>query len=137
MSRQADGIQTRQCAREAPQKLPLCLGCCLPVAKWTNSFFTRPVFYSKHILTHLSLLLQALELGSKGIRCNAVAPGYINTPSNAGVLEGPEAVAAQEKKVAMGRMGTPGEVADLVAYLFSDEARYVTGSIVEVNGGRT
>lgn len=79
----------------------------------------------------------ALELGPKGVRCNAVAPGYINTPTNAGVLAGPEAVAAQEKRVAMGRMGTPEEVADVVAYLFSNEARYVTGSIVEVNGGRT
>ena len=97
----------------------------------------------------------ALELGPKGVRCNAVAPGYINTPTNAGVVAGPEAVAAQEQKIAMGRMGTPGEVADVVAYLFrwvehnqssersltcgisSDEARYVTGSVVEVNGGRT
>lgn len=57
----------------------------------------------------------ALELGSMGIRCNAVAPGYINTPTNAGVLAGPEAVAAQEKRIAMGRMGTPEEVADVVA----------------------
>ena len=60
----------------------------------------------------------ALELGPKQIRCNAVAPGYINTPTNAGVVEGPEAVAAQEKKVAMGRMGTPEEIADVVAFLF-------------------
>ena len=93
--------------------------------------------YLGHMLTPLPFCSQALELGGKGIRCNAVAPGYINTPTNAGVLEGPEAVAAQEKRIAMGRMGTPSEVADLVAYLFSDEARYVTGSIVEVNGGRT
>ncbi|KAK3697210.1 hypothetical protein LTR37_017611 [Vermiconidia calcicola] len=60
----------------------------------------------------------ALELGPSQVRVNAVAPGYINTPTNAGVVAGPEAVAAQEKKIAMGRMGTPEEVADLVAYLF-------------------
>ncbi|KAK3715227.1 hypothetical protein LTR37_007194 [Vermiconidia calcicola] len=60
----------------------------------------------------------ALELGPSQVRVNAVAPGYINTPTNAGVVAGPEAVAAQERKIAMGRMGTPDEVADLVAYLF-------------------
>jgi NAD(P)-dependent dehydrogenase (short-subunit alcohol dehydrogenase family) len=60
----------------------------------------------------------AMELGPKQIRVNAIAPGYINTPSNAGVVAGPEAIAAQEKKVAMGRMGTAGEVADSVAFLF-------------------
>jgi NAD(P)-dependent dehydrogenase (short-subunit alcohol dehydrogenase family) len=65
----------------------------------------------------------ALELGAKGIRCNAVAPGYINTPTNAGVLAGPEAVAAQEKRVAMGRMGTPEEVADVVASTRNYEVR--------------
>ncbi|CAK4030566.1 related to estradiol 17-beta-dehydrogenase 8 [Lecanosticta acicola] len=79
----------------------------------------------------------AMELGPKGIRVNAVAPGYINTPTNAGVLAGPEAVAEQTKKVALGRMGTTEEVADVVAFLFSDEARYVNGSIVEITGGRT
>ena len=44
--------------------------------------------------------------------------GYIDTPTNAGVVAGPDAVAAQEKKIAMGRMGTASEVADVVAYLF-------------------
>lgn len=60
----------------------------------------------------------ALELGPIDIRVNAVAPGYIDTPTNAGVLEGPEAVRQQTKKVALGRMGTAEEVADVVAFLF-------------------
>ncbi|KAK3066949.1 hypothetical protein LTR53_016474 [Teratosphaeriaceae sp. CCFEE 6253] len=79
----------------------------------------------------------AMELGAKQVRVNAVAPGYINTPTNAGVVAGPVAVAEQEKKIAMGRMGTAGEVADVVAFLFSDESRYMNGSIVEITGGRT
>ncbi|SMR42530.1 unnamed protein product [Zymoseptoria tritici ST99CH_1A5] len=78
----------------------------------------------------------ALELGPKGIRVNAVAPGYINTPTNAGVVAGPAAVKAQEERIALGRMGTPEEVADVVAFLFSKEARYMTGSIVDITGGR-
>lgn len=59
-----------------------------------------------------------MELGPKQIRVNAVAPGYIDTPTNAGVLAGKEAVEEQVKKIAMGRMGTADEVADVVAYLF-------------------
>lgn len=97
----------------------------------------------------------AMELGPRQIRVNAVAPGYIDTPTNAGVLAGQEAVDEQVKKVPMGRMGTADEVADVVAYLFrlvdsgrrpfvpietdsydSVEARYMSGSIVEVSGGR-
>jgi len=60
----------------------------------------------------------ALELGPKGVRINAVAPGYIDTPTNAGVVEGGDAVRRQEEKSGMGRMGTAGEVADVVAFLF-------------------
>lgn len=60
----------------------------------------------------------ALELGPKNVRCNAVAPGYIDTPTNAGVVAGGEAIKEQEAKVAMGRMGTAGEIADVVAFLF-------------------
>ena len=52
------------------------------------------------------------------IRVNAVAPGFIDTPTNAGVVAGPESVREQESKVPMGRMGTPEEVADVVAFLF-------------------
>jgi NAD(P)-dependent dehydrogenase (short-subunit alcohol dehydrogenase family) len=63
----------------------------------------------------------ALELGPKGVRINAVAPGYIDTPSNAGVVAGGDAVKRQEEKSGMGRMGTAAEVADVVAFLF----RYV------------
>ncbi|KAK4539532.1 hypothetical protein LTR36_010877 [Oleoguttula mirabilis] len=60
----------------------------------------------------------AMELGPKQVRVNAIAPGYIDTPTNAGVVAGPEAMAEQEKKIAMGRFGTAGEVADVVAFLF-------------------
>ncbi|KAK4635862.1 3-oxoacyl-[acyl-carrier-protein] reductase FabG [Fulvia fulva] len=78
----------------------------------------------------------ALELGPKGIRVNAVAPGYIDTPTNAGVVAGPEAIAAQTSKVALGRNGMPEEVADVVAFLFGNESRYISGSVVEITGGR-
>lgn len=67
---------------------------------------------------------------------NAVAPGYIDTPSNAGVVAGPEAVQEQVDRVALGRMGTAEEVADVVAFLFSEESRYMTGAVVEITGGR-
>lgn len=60
----------------------------------------------------------ALELGPKGIRINAVAPGYIDTPSNAGVVAGGDAVRKQEEKSGTGRMGTADEIADVVAFLF-------------------
>lgn len=60
----------------------------------------------------------ALELGPKGVRINAVAPGYIDTPTNAGVVAGGDAVKRQEEKSGMGRMGTSKEVADVVAFLF-------------------
>lgn len=66
----------------------------------------------------------AMEMGGKGVRVNAVCPGYIATPTNAGVLAGEKAVKEQEARVAMGRMGTPEEVADVVAFLF----RWVFGA---------
>lgn len=77
----------------------------------------------------------ALELGPKGIRVNAVAPGFINTPTNSDVVAGPEAVKQGEAGISLGRLGQPEEVAEVVAFLMSDKARYMNGSIVEVNGG--
>jgi NAD(P)-dependent dehydrogenase (short-subunit alcohol dehydrogenase family) len=77
----------------------------------------------------------ALELGPKGIRTNVVAPGYIDTPTNASVVAGKESVARLEGSVAMRRMGTPEEVADVVAFLMRSESSYMNGSVVEINGG--
>jgi NAD(P)-dependent dehydrogenase (short-subunit alcohol dehydrogenase family) len=77
----------------------------------------------------------ALELGPKGIRTNIVAPGYIDTPTNAGVVAGKESIERMTQAVAIGRLGEPEEVADVVAFLMSEEARYMNGSIVEINGG--
>lgn len=77
----------------------------------------------------------ALELGPKGARVNIVAPGYITTPTNAGVAKGTDdALKEMEQANSLGRMGTPEEIADVVAFLVSDEAKYMNGSVVEVDG---
>jgi NAD(P)-dependent dehydrogenase (short-subunit alcohol dehydrogenase family) len=76
----------------------------------------------------------ALELGPKGIRVNCVAPGYIDTPSNAGIVKGGEAVERMRMGNALERLGTPEEVADVVAFLFGEEARYVNGAVLEIDG---
>lgn len=77
----------------------------------------------------------ALELGPKGIRVNIICPGPIETPTNADVLAGPDAVKAMAASISLGRLGTPEEVADVVAFLMSDAAKFMNGSVVEVNGG--
>lgn len=78
----------------------------------------------------------ALELGPKQIRVNVVAPGFIHTPTNIAVRTGDDAVRdIGERMCAMGRLGTAEEVADVVLFLMSDAARYVNGSVVDVDGG--
>jgi 3-oxoacyl-[acyl-carrier protein] reductase len=77
----------------------------------------------------------ARELGPKGIRCNAVCPGFIATPILKTI---PDRVMAQmTERVPMKRLGRPEEVADVYAYLASDEASYINGAVIEVAGGLT
>lgn len=75
----------------------------------------------------------AKELGRKGIRANAVAPGFIDTPILAPMPE--KVIEAMKAKVPLGRLGTPEEIANVYAFLASDEASYVNGICVEVSGG--
>ncbi|KAI0167963.1 short-chain dehydrogenase/reductase-like protein SDR [Pestalotiopsis sp. NC0098] len=77
----------------------------------------------------------ALELGPKGIRVNAVAPGPIDTPTMAGNVAGGDANERLVADIALGRLGQPEEVADAVIFLFSEESRFMNGSVVEVSGG--
>jgi 3-oxoacyl-[acyl-carrier protein] reductase len=75
------------------------------------------------------------ELGPKGIRVNAVAPGFIDTPILSTM---PEKVVAQMRgEVPLGRLGRPEEIANVYAFLASDEASYVNGAVLEVAGGLT
>ena len=81
--------------------------------------------------------VMALALADKGIRVNAVAPGTIATELAAkAVLTSDEAKARIMSRTPMKRLGEPGEIADVVAWLASDAASYVTGEIVTVDGGR-
>jgi glucose 1-dehydrogenase len=77
----------------------------------------------------------AVELAAHRIRVNNVAPGAIATPINAATLGDPEKVAALQRLVPAGRMGKPEEVAQVVVFLASDRAAYVTGSTYYVDGG--
>jgi 3-oxoacyl-[acyl-carrier protein] reductase len=75
----------------------------------------------------------AREVASRGITVNAVAPGYIETPMTA-VLDEKQR-AAMMAQIPLGRQGTPDDIAQAVGFLASDAAAYITGHVLDVNGG--
>ena len=75
------------------------------------------------------------ELGPKGIRVNAVAPGFIQTPILATIPE--KVLQHMREQVPLHRLGQPEEIANVYAFLASDEASYVNGAVIEVSGGMT
>jgi 3-oxoacyl-[acyl-carrier protein] reductase len=75
----------------------------------------------------------AREVGSRNITCNAVAPGFIETAMTAVLSE--EFKQNAVKQIPLGRVGTPEDVASAVAFLASDQAAYITGHVLSVNGG--
>jgi meso-butanediol dehydrogenase/(S,S)-butanediol dehydrogenase/diacetyl reductase len=93
---------------------------------------------SKHAINGLIKCL-ALDYGSKGVRCNSVCPGFVETPMAEQLLTGASAeeVAFYKGIVPIGRFARPDEVAAAVAHLSSAEASYVNGMIYNLDGGST
>jgi 3-oxoacyl-[acyl-carrier protein] reductase len=75
----------------------------------------------------------AREVGSRNITCNAIAPGFIETAMTAGL--GDDFKQNAVKQIPLGRAGSPEDVASAVAFLASDQASYITGHVLNVNGG--
>lgn len=77
----------------------------------------------------------ARELGPKGIRANAVCPGFVETPILDTVPD--KVLDAMRARVPLGRLGKPEDIANTYAFLASDEAAYINGAVIEVSGGAT
>ena len=75
----------------------------------------------------------AREVSRKGVTVNAVAPGFIETPMTAVLTE--EQSAAMLTQIPLGRRGTDQDIANAVKFLASDAASYITGHVLDVNGG--
>lgn len=77
----------------------------------------------------------AIDYGLKGIRCNAVCPGAIDTPTFSIIKNVPYELADREARTALGRIGQPEEIGAVVAFLASDDASYVTAATLVADGG--
>ncbi|GAB2483454.1 SDR family oxidoreductase [Streptosporangium sandarakinum] len=89
---------------------------------------------TKGAIETMSLTL-ANELGVRGITVNAVAPGATRTPANAAVFEAPGLAGFIAGSTALNRLGDAGDIADVVAFLASDAARWITGQVIDASGG--
>src|SRR5262245_862875 len=77
----------------------------------------------------------ALEVGSRGVTANAIAPGLVDTPMLRGSGIPPELLEQSRRQIPVGRLGTPNDVAAACTFLVSEEAGFVTGQVVSPNGG--
>jgi 3-oxoacyl-[acyl-carrier protein] reductase len=104
-------------------------------AAWTNSPGTGVYPATKAAVISLTKQM-AIEWGEHQIRANAVGPGLVVTEGSAGSHSGERRI-ERGKSIPIGRVGEPGDIADVVSFLCSDAARYVTGQILFVDGGIT
>jgi meso-butanediol dehydrogenase/(S,S)-butanediol dehydrogenase/diacetyl reductase len=126
------------CVREAARAMPT--GGSIVVTASTNSFFmeTEMAAYNVSKAGVAGLVrTAALDLAPRGIRINAVAPGLIRTRMTTGVTENPAHAAAYLQTIPLARFGEPADVAAAAGFLASDDADWITGALLVVDGGQT
>jgi meso-butanediol dehydrogenase/(S,S)-butanediol dehydrogenase/diacetyl reductase len=79
--------------------------------------------------------LVAVQYGTRGVRANCVCPGGVDTPMTGGVFSREDMQARARKQVPLGRYAEANDIGDVIAFLLSDDARYLTGQTVPVEGG--
>ena len=77
----------------------------------------------------------AVELGPRGVRVNVAAPGWVATDMTAGIMEDPRRRGEIERGIPRGRVAEPEDLAGPIAFLLSEDATHVTGTVLSVNGG--
>jgi NAD(P)-dependent dehydrogenase (short-subunit alcohol dehydrogenase family) len=124
------------CAQEAARRMASGDGGVILMTASTNGIVGHPLYADYNASKAGVILLtrsMALELAPR-IRVNAVCPGYVLTPMQQSEYT-PEMLAATDAKIPIGRHALPEEVAALFAFLASDEAAYLTGTIIPIDGG--
>jgi glucose 1-dehydrogenase len=128
------------CAREAIKQFLAKSGGAIINISSVHEIIPKPNYLSysisKGALGNLTQTL-ALEYADKGIRVNGVGPGATITPINRAWIDDSKAKAEVESHIPIGRAGAPSEIAAAVAFLASDEAAYITGQTLYVDGGLT
>ncbi len=113
---------------------------CLSSIMGTNYGWDEHVHYSTAKAGVIGLIRGlAVEFADKGIRVNGVAPGYIRTAQllNPGHSLGPDAAVIASPYIPMKRLGEPAEIANVIKFLASSDASYLTGQVITVDGGLT
>jgi NAD(P)-dependent dehydrogenase (short-subunit alcohol dehydrogenase family) len=129
------------CVREAARAMVArgtrgAIACTASINAW-HVEETMAAYNVSKAAVHAIARSAAIDLGRYGIRVNAVAPGVVDTAIAALVVHNPELAPGYLKTIPLGRFGQPRDIADAVLFLASDQASYITGQMLVIDGGQT